>query len=89
MLFDLFNSARIYDDMGDHELQGEVERLIEELLTDEERDVFYYRFGMRMPHRAIAKELGYRSQRSIQIIEQRIIDRIGAALDTADAKSYS
>lgn len=68
-----------------HPLQDRIEDLVEELLTETERQVFYMRFGERAPHREIAERMGYQSHRVIQIIEERIMDKIKEALDARDS----
>lgn len=64
-----------------HPLQRKVEELIQLVLTDEEREVYYLRFGQNMPLREIAELLGYKWHSTIQNIERRIIRKVGEALD--------
>lgn len=69
-----------------HPLQRTVEDLVDTVLTEKERAVFYMRFGERLPHRTIAERLGYKSHMVIQVIEERIIEKIGAALRDQDSE---
>lgn len=71
-------------DADEHPLQKEMEELIDTLLTDKEKEVYYMRFGQRMPHRDIAAAMGFKSHYNIQFIEQRIMDKIRKALDASD-----
>lgn len=67
--------------MKPHALQADVERIIEEVLDERETAVFYMRFGERLPHRTIARQLGYRSQYTVQRIIDKIITKVRDALD--------
>lgn len=66
-----------------HPLQELVEELVQSELTEKERTVFYMRFGERAPHREIARRMGYRSHRVIQVLEERIIKKISEALNAS------
>lgn len=64
-----------------HPLQGAVAELVEELLTEKEKFVFFARFGERASHREIARRMGYKSHRVVQILEARLMEKIRKALD--------
>jgi len=63
-----------------HSLQLAVEEAIEKMLTDDEKEIFYMRFGERIPHREIAERLGYTSHQIIQSKLERIQNKIKEAL---------
>ena len=64
----------------EHPLQRRVEQIIEEVLTDDERELFFMRFGERLPHRTIARKLGYKSHQTFQLKIQAIMDKIKKTL---------
>ena len=66
-----------------HPLQELIEELVQSKLTEKERTVFYMRFGERASHREIARRMGYRSHRVIQVLEERIINKISEALNAS------
>lgn len=68
------------DELGEHPLQEVVEELVAGL-SELEQAVFYMRFGERAPHREIARRLGYRSHRIIQIVEEQIIEKVRLCLE--------
>ena len=65
-----------------HPLQEVMEQLIEDILTDKEKQVFYMRFGERASHREIARRMGYKAHRVIQVIEDNIMRKIKEALES-------
>ena len=64
-----------------HPMQELMEELVDTLLDDDEKQVFYMRFGERIPHRTIADEMGYKWHRQVQRIEERIVKKIRQALE--------
>lgn len=72
--------ANRHADMQPHPLQADLERIIEDVLNEQETLVFYMRFGERLPHRTIARQLGYRSQASVQRIIDNMIVKVRDAL---------
>lgn len=55
-----------------HSLQTLLEEIIESQLDDDEKEIYYMRFGQLMTIRAIAAELGY----TYHAFVQRKLDRI-------------
>ena len=68
---DYLSTLRTYEEKP-HVLQERLEEIIESQLDDDEKDIFYMRFGMHMTIRAIAAELGY----TYHAYVQRKLDRI-------------
>jgi DNA-directed RNA polymerase specialized sigma subunit len=65
----------------EHPLQRRVEEIIETHLTEDEKTLFYMRFGERLPHRTIARQLGYDSHMTFQVKIQAIMDKVRKALE--------
>ena len=63
----------MYEDVP-HRLQTLLEGIIESQLDDDEKEIYYMRFGQQMTIRAIAAELGY----TYHAYVQRKLDRIMA-----------
>lgn len=60
-----------------HPLQELVEEALNCMLTEDEEEVYYLRYGEGLSIRAIARALGYTSHQVIQVKLQRIHDKIG------------
>ncbi len=63
-----------------HPMQELIEKIIDEVLDDMEKEIFYMRFGEQLPHRAIAERFGYAShqtfQRKIEVIMKKVRDAL-------------
>lgn len=64
-----------------HPLQDTVEQIITEELTDDEKEVFYMRFGEGMTIRAIAEAQGYNSHYVIQWKLESIMEKVRRAIE--------
>ena len=64
-----------------HPLQEILEAIVENELTDDEKDVFYMRYGERMSIRDIAKAQDYDSHYVIQVKLQNIKRKVREALE--------
>ena len=64
----------------DHALQVVLERIIEDVLTPEEHELFLLRFGEQLAFRQIAKRLGYKSHQTFQLKVDEIIRKVGEEL---------
>lgn len=64
-----------------HPLQEVLETIIEDELTDEEKQVFYLRFGEQLSFRELAERMGYDSHMTFQVKVARIIDKVRKALE--------
>jgi RNA polymerase sigma factor (sigma-70 family) len=62
-------------------LQETVEDIIENELTEEERELFHLKFGERMSYRDIAKRYGYSSHMLFQVRVEKIVDKVREALE--------
>ncbi len=67
-----------------HRLQKILEEIIEGQFDDDEKDIFYMRFGMHMTIRAIAVELGY----TYHAYVQRKLDRIESKVRTIVVEEF-
>jgi DNA-directed RNA polymerase specialized sigma24 family protein len=65
----------------EHPLQGRLEDIIDDVLTESEKELFYLRFGEQLPYRQLAKRLGYKSHRTFQLQVARILKKVKEALD--------
>lgn len=63
-----------------HPLQELLEDIIDEVLTEKEKELFWLRFGEELPYRQIAKRLGYASHRTFQLQINKIIEKVRDAL---------
>ena len=78
---DFLASQQAAKDDEPHPLQALLEELVDTVLTEREKIVYFMRFGERASHREIAERMGYRSHRIIQIMEERIIEKVRKALE--------
>ena len=67
-------------DKEEHPLQEELERILEDVLTVEEHELFLLRFGEQLPFRQIAKRLDYKSHQTFQLKIAEIIRKVGEEL---------
>lgn len=67
-----------------HPLQELVEEFVDTQLTDDEKEVFYMRYGEQLPIREIARRQGYTSHQIIQVKMQRIEDKCERWLNDRD-----
>ena len=72
---DYLSTLRMYEDVP-HRLQMQIEEIIESQLDDDEKDIYYMRFGQLMTIRAIATELGYTYHAYVQRKLDRIIHKV-------------
>lgn len=70
-----------------HPLQELVEEVLETEFTEKEREVFYLRFGERYSIREIADALGYNSHQVIQVIIDRIKQKVREHIERATGQS--
>jgi len=68
----------------DHPLQETLERILEDVLTVEEHELFLLRFGEQLPFRQIAKRMGYKSHQTFQLKIEAIIEKVREALGRTD-----
>lgn len=64
-----------------HPLQALVEEIIEEELTDHEKEIFYLRFGEGLSFRDIADRLEYSSHQTFHYQVEKIQEKVRAALE--------
>ena len=74
-------ASRFLIEESPHPLQDVIEEIIETQLTEDEQEIYYMRFGERLPIRTIARRLGYVSHQTIQVKLQRIQDKVKIALE--------
>lgn len=67
-----------------HPYQEELERILEEVLTPEEHELFLLRFGEMLPFRQIAKRMGYKSHQTFQLKINNILKKVKEVLDGRD-----
>ena len=65
----------------EHPLQEVVEDIVREVLSEDELELFFLRFGENLPFRQIAKRLGYSSHRTFQVQVNRIIEKVRRAVE--------
>jgi len=70
-----FLATKYQRDMPPSPMQELVEDAIASL-TDQEREIYWLRFGDMLPIRAIAEELGYTSHQIIQVKLNRILQKV-------------
>ena len=68
--------------LQEHPLQRRLEDIVEEVLTKQELELFYLRFGEQLPYRQIAKRLGYSSHRTFQLQIASILRKVEEGLST-------
>jgi len=64
----------------DNPMQLQLERILEDVLTVEEHELFLLRFGEQLPFRQIAKRMGYKSHQTFQLKINEIIRKVGEQL---------
>jgi DNA-directed RNA polymerase specialized sigma subunit len=65
-----------------HPLQIRLEEVIEEVLDDYEKEIFYLRFGEQLSFRHIARHMGYSSHQTFQLKVEKILEKVKVALAT-------
>lgn len=65
----------------DHPLQIVLERILEDVLTVDEHELFLLRFGEQLAFRQIAKRMGYKSHQTFQLKVDTIIRKVGEELE--------
>ncbi len=73
---DYLASEYAHDDAPSHTLQEMLEQIIQTQLDDDEKEIFYMRFGMDMTIRAIAAALGYTYHAYVQRKLDRIMSKV-------------
>jgi len=64
-----------------HPLQKLVETAVTAMLTEDEQEIFWMRYGENLPIRAIATALGYTSHQIIQVKIERVNRKVKEYLD--------
>ena len=64
-----------------HPLQQLVETAVTAMLTEDEQEIFWMRYGENLPIRAIATALGYTSHQIIQVKIERVNRKVKEYLD--------
>jgi DNA-directed RNA polymerase specialized sigma24 family protein len=67
---------------SEHPMQELVEDIVANVLTPDELEVFYLRYGEQLSIRDIAKAQGYESHYVIQVKLERIEEKVREALDS-------
>jgi DNA-directed RNA polymerase specialized sigma subunit len=68
-------------DIEPHPLQERIEAAVSSMLTEDEQEIFWLRYGENLPIRAIATALGYTSHQIIQVKIARINQKVKEYLD--------
>jgi DNA-directed RNA polymerase specialized sigma subunit len=76
-----FLSTKFQKTVAKHPLQNLVEEAVENMLTGDEQEIFWLRYGEGLPIRAIAIALGYTSHQIIQVKIARINAKVKEYLD--------
>jgi DNA-directed RNA polymerase specialized sigma24 family protein len=71
-----------------HPLQQVVEDILDEVLTDEEYELFLLRFGEGLAYREIARRMGYKAHRTFQVQIDNIVKKVRDALDGQEDSSH-
>ncbi len=66
-----------------HPLQEVVETAVISMLTEDEQEIFWMRYGENLPIRAIATALGYTSHQIIQVKIERVNRKVREYLEEA------
>ena len=64
-----------------HPLQEVVETAVTAMLTEDEQEIFWMRYGENLPIRAIATALGYTSHQIIQVKIERVNRKVREYLE--------
>lgn len=68
------------EETGEHPHQQKVEELVDRLFTEQEKEIYYLKYGEQLSFRQIAERLGYRSHSVAQKRVASIKKKIGEAL---------
>lgn len=76
-----FLAAKHQKDTEPHPLQELLETAVTSMLTENEQEIFWLRYGESLPIRAIATALGYTSHQIIQVRLARIQQKVKEYLE--------